>query len=187
MTDSDQSLSVLIKQYALDLRRNASGGDDYPYEYAKATADYLEELIKRAKGNCTCAQAGFPDSCDSCDGLAPTPAEADSDTYWRDMYYDLLNRARADWLATGVAPRSWTPDRDAIYRAIENNVRSVPDENFIDRRWMVGINDAIDAILALADTSTHQSAPERNPPHNSGERLPSSDAAVPGADTCKGK
>jgi len=52
---------------------------------------------------------------------------------------------------------------------------------------MVGINDAIDAILALADTSTHQSAPERNPPHNSGERLPSSDAAVPGADTCKGK
>ena len=35
---------------------------------------------------------------------APTPAEADSDTYWRDMYYDLLNRARADWLATGVAP-----------------------------------------------------------------------------------
>src|SRR4029453_2258838 len=45
----DQSLSVLIKQYALDLRRNASGGDDYPYEYAKATADYLEELIKRAK------------------------------------------------------------------------------------------------------------------------------------------
>jgi len=52
------------------------------------------------------------------------------------------------------APRSWTPDRDAIYRAIENNVRSVPDENFIDRRWMVGINDAIDAILALADTST---------------------------------
>ena len=71
-----------------------------------------------------------------------------------------------------LAPRSWTPDRDAIYRAIENNVRSVPDENFIDRRWMVGINDAIDAILALADTSTHQSAPERNPPHNSGERLP---------------
>jgi len=154
MSVEQTELSVLIKQYATDLRRNASGGDDYPYEYAKATADYLEELIKRAKGNCTCAQAGFPDSCDNCDG---------------------------------VAPRSWTPDRDAIYRAIENNVRSVPDENFIDRRWMVGINDAIDAILALADTSTHQSAPERNPPHNSGERLPSSDAAVPGADTCKGK
>ena len=72
---SDQSLSVLIKQYALDLRRNASGGDDYPYEYAKATADYLEELIKRAKGNCTCAQAGFPDSCDNCDGLSPSAKE----------------------------------------------------------------------------------------------------------------
>ena len=68
----DQSLSILVKQYALDLRRNASGGDDYPYEYAKATADYLEELIKRAKGNCTCAKAGFPNSCDNCDGLAPT-------------------------------------------------------------------------------------------------------------------
>jgi hypothetical protein len=65
----DQKLSVLIKQYAIDLRRNASGGDDYPYEYAKATADYLEELIKRAKGNCTCAQAGFPDSCDNCDAF----------------------------------------------------------------------------------------------------------------------
>ena len=57
-----ENLAVLIKQYALDLRRNASGGDDYPYEYAKATADYLEELIKRAKGNCTCAQTGFQDS-----------------------------------------------------------------------------------------------------------------------------
>jgi hypothetical protein len=64
-----EDLAVLIKQYAFDLRRNASGGDDYPYEYAKATADYLEELIKRAKGNCTCAQAGFPDSCDNCDGI----------------------------------------------------------------------------------------------------------------------
>jgi len=68
-----EDLAVLIKQYALDLRRNASGGDDYPYEYAKATADYLEELIKRAKGNCTCAQAGFPDSCDNCDGFSQTP------------------------------------------------------------------------------------------------------------------
>jgi len=65
MTD----LAVLIKQYAIDLRRNASGGDDYPYEYAKATANYLEELVRRAKGNCTCAQAGFPDSCDNCDGV----------------------------------------------------------------------------------------------------------------------
>ena len=71
---SETALSVLVKQYAFDLRHNASGGDDYPYEYARATADYLEELIKRAKGNCTCARAGFPDSCDNCDGLAQTPA-----------------------------------------------------------------------------------------------------------------
>lgn len=41
------------------------------------------------------------------------------------------------------------PDRDAIYRAIESNVRSEPDKHFINRRWMVGINDAVDAILAL--------------------------------------
>lgn len=72
---TEQSLSVLVKQYAIDLRRNASGGDDYPYEYAKATADYLEELIQRAKGDCTCAQAGFPDSCDNCDGITPRSAD----------------------------------------------------------------------------------------------------------------
>jgi len=83
----DQSLSVLVKQYALDLRRNASGGDDYPYEYAKATADYLEELIKRAKGNCTCAQAGFPDSCDNCDGLAPKPKETAQDALEQSRAY----------------------------------------------------------------------------------------------------
>jgi hypothetical protein len=73
--ETESALSVLIKQYALDLRRNASGGDDYPYDFAKGVADYLGVLIKRAKGNCTCAQDGFPDSCDNCDafGLAQRP------------------------------------------------------------------------------------------------------------------
>ena len=71
--------------------------------------------------------------------------------FWLAHAIEALEEAKPP---AGHAPRSWTPDRDAIYRAIENNVRSVPDENFIDRRWMVGINDAIDAILALADTST---------------------------------
>jgi len=65
-----EELAVLIKQYAIDLRRNAGGGDDYPHEFAKGVADYLGILIKRAKGDCTCAQAGFPDSCDNCDGLS---------------------------------------------------------------------------------------------------------------------
>jgi len=73
--------------------------------------------------------------------------------FWLAHAIEALEEAKPP---AGHAPRSWTPDRDAIYRAIENNVRSVPDENFIDRRWMVGINDAIDAILALADTSTAQ-------------------------------
>jgi hypothetical protein len=45
-----EDLAVLIKQYALDLRRNASGGDDYPYDFAKGVADYLGVLIKRANG-----------------------------------------------------------------------------------------------------------------------------------------
>jgi hypothetical protein len=42
------NLVTLIREYAHDLRRNSSGGDDYPWEYAKATADYLEVLIQRA-------------------------------------------------------------------------------------------------------------------------------------------
>jgi len=42
------SLEILIREYARDLRRNSSGGDDYPWEWAKATADYLEILIDRA-------------------------------------------------------------------------------------------------------------------------------------------
>jgi len=82
-TPAEQSLSALVKQYALDLRRNASGGGDYPYEYAKATADYLGELIKRAKGNCTCARAGFPDSCDNCDGIsAPSVTSPDPKPFY---------------------------------------------------------------------------------------------------------
>jgi len=96
MSVEQTELSVLIKQYATDLRRNASGGDDYPYEYAKATADYLEELIKRAKGNCTCAQAGFPDSCDNCDGFAPTARETrlvDHDTTFLRGWNDGIERA----------------------------------------------------------------------------------------------
>ena len=68
-----EDLAVLIKQYALDLRRNASGGDDYPYEIMRGVADYLEVLIKRSKGNCTCAQAGFTDSCDNCDAQSAPP------------------------------------------------------------------------------------------------------------------
>lgn len=51
-----------------------------------------------------------------------------------------------------AAQTAWKPDRDAIYRAIESNVRSEPDKHFIDRRWMVGINDAVDAILAISST-----------------------------------
>lgn len=72
----DSPLAVLIKQYARDLRRNASGGDDYPFNLMRGVADYLEILIKRAKGNCTCAQAGFPDSCDNCDGLVSAGSES---------------------------------------------------------------------------------------------------------------
>lgn len=53
---------------------------------------------------------------------------------------------------TDLAQAAWKPDRDAIYRAIESNVRSEPDKHFIDRRWMAGINDAVDAILALSST-----------------------------------
>ena len=42
------ALPDLIREYARDLRRNSSAGDDYPWEWAKATADYLETLIERA-------------------------------------------------------------------------------------------------------------------------------------------
>jgi len=43
-------LEARILEYASDLRRNSSGGDDYPWEYARATADYLETLIVRSRG-----------------------------------------------------------------------------------------------------------------------------------------
>jgi hypothetical protein len=42
------NLEILLRDYARDLRRNASGGDDYPWEFAKGVADYLEVLIDRA-------------------------------------------------------------------------------------------------------------------------------------------
>jgi len=43
-----QALETLIREYARDLRRNSSGGDDYPWEIMIAVADYLEVLIGRA-------------------------------------------------------------------------------------------------------------------------------------------
>jgi hypothetical protein len=45
---SDEPLAALIQEYARDLRRNSSGGDDYPWEWAKAAANYLETLIDRS-------------------------------------------------------------------------------------------------------------------------------------------
>ena len=42
------ALEVLIREYARDLRRNSSGGDDYPWEIMRGVADYLETLIARA-------------------------------------------------------------------------------------------------------------------------------------------
>lgn len=44
-------LAVLLREYANDMRRNSSGSDDYPWNWAKATADYLEILIERAVVN----------------------------------------------------------------------------------------------------------------------------------------
>lgn len=49
-------------------------------------------------------------------------------------------------------------DRDAVYRAIESNVRSEPDKHFIDRRWLVGVNDAVDAIMAMIPPAPSSSA-----------------------------
>lgn len=46
-TVAGRHLADLILEYARDLRRNSSGGDNYPWEYAKGTADYLEELVRR--------------------------------------------------------------------------------------------------------------------------------------------
>jgi len=42
------NLETLVRQYAADLRKNASGGDDYPWAFATGVADYLEVLIGRA-------------------------------------------------------------------------------------------------------------------------------------------
>lgn len=42
------ALATLLREYASDLRRNSGGSDDYPLEWAKVTADYLEILIDRA-------------------------------------------------------------------------------------------------------------------------------------------
>jgi hypothetical protein len=48
-SNARSDLEYRILEYANDLRRNSSGGDDYPWEYAKGTADYLETLIARSR------------------------------------------------------------------------------------------------------------------------------------------
>jgi len=147
-----EDLSVLIKQYALDLRRNASGGDDYPYEYAKAAADYLEELIKRAKGNCTCAQAGFPDSCDNCDGHAPTPSVPSIKDFVRAGISEFKEHELREIVATfcklpGIAPQPAA--QDATILSLVRVWRECPAER---RPSAAALADRI--IAALVDTST---------------------------------
>jgi len=129
--ETESALSVLIKQYALDLRRNASGGDDYPYDFAKGVANYLGVLIKRAKGNCTCAQDGFPDSCDNCDafGLAQTPDHT---------YRDTVRRIAA------ARERRMAEMREALER-----IRNFPHDKTACEQAMSQI-----AGEALSDTST---------------------------------
>jgi hypothetical protein len=61
-----QTLESLICEYARDLRRNSSGGDDYPWEWAKATADYLETLIDRSRCQAVSAPIRGPD-CACCE------------------------------------------------------------------------------------------------------------------------
>jgi hypothetical protein len=43
------TLKQLIQEYARDLRRNSSGGDNYDWETMTAIADYLETLIRRSE------------------------------------------------------------------------------------------------------------------------------------------
>lgn len=45
---NETKLAALVLEYARDVRRNSSGSDDYPWTWAKATADYLEELVRRS-------------------------------------------------------------------------------------------------------------------------------------------
>jgi hypothetical protein len=52
------TLEALVREYIRDLRRNSSGGDDYPWEWAKGTADYLETLLERAH-TCDVAQGSL--------------------------------------------------------------------------------------------------------------------------------
>jgi hypothetical protein len=122
-------------------------------------------------------------ACDDCSCSADTierwntrPSEADLRCLVA-TYANEATEAKAELRSGGVAQRCaecdcekggsecrWIktakgkPDRDAIYRAIESNVRSEPDVHFIDRRWMVGIDDAVDAILALPSTHSRTAA-----------------------------
>lgn len=45
-------------------------------------------------------------------------------------------------------------DRKAVKRAIYKNVGSCADANFIDRRYLTGVDKATDAILALIEGRT---------------------------------
>jgi hypothetical protein len=43
----ERELANAIGEYARDLRRNSSGGDDYPWEIMRGVADYLDVLLGR--------------------------------------------------------------------------------------------------------------------------------------------
>jgi len=70
-------LADLIKEYASDLRRNSSGSDEYPWEFAKSIANYLEILISRASDEQDRSYAERADGASAFDPEAQFDADAD--------------------------------------------------------------------------------------------------------------
>jgi len=77
-SQADAKLADLIKEYARDLRRNSSGSDEYPWEFAKSIADYLEILISRASDEQDRSYAERADGASAFDPVLVAPAGADA-------------------------------------------------------------------------------------------------------------
>lgn len=72
----------------------------------------------------------------------------------------IMDLGRQSPAANETLSHGWRR-QDEIARIIDKHVRSEPDKNFIDRRWLVGVSEAAAEIAALGGSSQPVTASQR--------------------------
>jgi hypothetical protein len=151
-----EALETLIREYARDLRRNSSGGDDYPWEWAKGTADYLEILIGRAQPASPSRAVGGGDRSNSfSQHLRAWPFHEGHDAFSPIYIGQLLNDAADEIDLLSAKKPTWEQIQllyHQEFESISDHISALDAQIFVLSQPVCIFNDAIEqaALTALA-------------------------------------